>query len=234
MMKTLVRLGNMQAAVGFYLHVQQVNGPYDNSKGPDQHVICSWFPMFSILIGPEKAFFNCKVLIFFFFFYFSIKTLVLFRSSCWGTSNDNPCFSGEIKMLSDNTPLDNSVKIWWNLPISNPKPDLHNINAHTKFGEKPLMFTQVIIRKGKTDGCTCVRLMDGWTDTRTSNVKPLYPDTIVWRGIIRKKWGYPFLSEAMIFSSIQWFKNGRRAGECADRSGPSLSQTLPKHAYSNI
>ena len=25
---------------------------------------------------------------------------------------------------------DNCVKIWRNLPISNPKPDLHNINAH--------------------------------------------------------------------------------------------------------
>ena len=35
---------------------------------------------------------------------------------------------------------DNSVKIWRNSPISNPKPDLHNINAHTKFGENPLMF----------------------------------------------------------------------------------------------
>ena len=33
-----------------------------------------------------------------------------------------------------------SVNIWWNLPISNPKPDLHTINAHTKFGENPLMF----------------------------------------------------------------------------------------------
>ena len=42
---------------------------------------------------------------------------------------------------------DNSIKIWGNLPISNPKPDLHNINAHTKFGENPLMFTQVIIWK---------------------------------------------------------------------------------------
>ena len=30
---------------------------------------------------------------------------------------------------------DNSVKIWRNLPTSSPKPDLHNINAHTKFGE---------------------------------------------------------------------------------------------------
>ena len=33
---------------------------------------------------------------------------------------------------------DNSVKNWRNLPISNPKPDLHNINAHTKFGWKSL------------------------------------------------------------------------------------------------
>ena len=41
---------------------------------------------------------------------------------------------------------DNSVK---NLPISNPKPDLHNINAHTKFGENPLTFTQVIVWKRK-------------------------------------------------------------------------------------
>ena len=29
----------------------------------------------------------------------------------------------------------NSVKNWQNLLISNPKPELHNINAHTKFGE---------------------------------------------------------------------------------------------------
>ena len=40
---------------------------------------------------------------------------------------------------------DNSVKHQRDLPISNPKPDLHNINAHTKFRENPLMFTQVII-----------------------------------------------------------------------------------------
>ena len=32
-------------------------------------------------------------------------------------------------------------------PISNPKPDLNNINAHTKFGENRLIFTQVIIRR---------------------------------------------------------------------------------------
>ena len=44
---------------------------------------------------------------------------------------------------------DNSVKNWRNLPISNPNPDLHNINAHTMFGENPLLFTQVIVRKQK-------------------------------------------------------------------------------------
>ena len=37
---------------------------------------------------------------------------------------------------------DNSVKIGRNLPISNPKPDLHNINAHTKFDENPLLFSR--------------------------------------------------------------------------------------------
>ena len=50
---------------------------------------------------------------------------------------------------------DNTVKNLRNLPISNPKPDLQNINAHTEFGVNPLTFTQVIIRiqkYGRTDG----------------------------------------------------------------------------------
>ena len=55
---------------------------------------------------------------------------------------------------------DNSIKLWRNLAISNSKPDLHNINAHSKLGENPLMFTQVIIRKRKTDG----RMYDGPTE----------------------------------------------------------------------
>ena len=58
---------------------------------------------------------------------------------------------------------DNSVKITRNLPFSNPKPDIYNINAHTKFGENPLMFTQVIIRKRKMDGWTVFRLCWGLT-----------------------------------------------------------------------
>ena len=64
-----------------------------------------------------------------------------------------------IKSLSGNKTIgvsraDNSVKIWRNLPISNPKPDLYSINAHTKFNDNPLMFTQVIIHKRTSDGRT--------------------------------------------------------------------------------
>ena len=38
---------------------------------------------------------------------------------------------------------DNSVKIWRNLPISNPKPDLLNVNAYSKFDENALLRGQV-------------------------------------------------------------------------------------------
>ena len=38
-----------------------------------------------------------------------------------------------------------------NLSNSNPKPDPRNINAHTKFGEYPFIFTQVIVLKPNTD-----------------------------------------------------------------------------------
>ena len=58
---------------------------------------------------------------------------------------------------------DNSVKILRNLPISNPKPDIYNINAHTKFGENPLKFTQVIILK--------LKQTDGPTEGRTTDVQ---------------------------------------------------------------
>ena len=53
---------------------------------------------------------------------------------------------------------DKSNKIWQNLSISNPKPDLHNINAHTKSGENPLMFTHHLETKHWWT-------YDWWTDT---------------------------------------------------------------------
>ena len=36
---------------------------------------------------------------------------------------------------------DNSVNVLRNLPISNPKPDLFNVNAYSKFDVNPLLFT---------------------------------------------------------------------------------------------
>ena len=65
---------------------------------------------------------------------------------------------------------DNSVEVWWNLRISNPKPELYNINTHTNFCENPLMFTQEIIWTLNMDGRTDVWQTDA--DTVTSNVKP--------------------------------------------------------------
>ena len=59
---------------------------------------------------------------------------------------------------------DNSVKVWRNLCINDPKPDLYNINAHTKFCENPLMFTQVIIWTLNMDGRMDVWQMDVLTN----------------------------------------------------------------------
>ena len=67
---------------------------------------------------------------------------------------------------------DNSVKIRRNLPISNLKLDLHNINAHTKFGENLMMFIQVIIRKWKADGQTYSRQTDRHTDIQRETIIP--------------------------------------------------------------
>ena len=67
-----------------------------------------------------------------------------------------PCYLLKLSSGNENMGVsqeDSFVEIWRKLPISNPKPDLYNINAHIKLGETPLMFTQVIIRK-RTDGQT--------------------------------------------------------------------------------
>ena len=77
-----------------------------------------------------------------------------------------PCYLLKLSSGNENMGMslaDNSVKITRNLPFSNPKPDIYNINAHTKFGENPLMFTQVIIRKRKMDGWTVFWLCWGLT-----------------------------------------------------------------------
>ena len=79
-----------------------------------------------------------------------------------------PCYLLNLSSRYENMGVsraDNSVKIWRNLPIGNPKPDLYNINAHTKFGENPLLFTQVLILKRKTDGW-----MDRHTDVQRETI----------------------------------------------------------------
>ena len=53
--------------------------------------------------------------------------------------------------------------------ISNPKPDLHNINAHTKFGQNPLGVLQVIIR---TDGRTAEGRTDRQMDILRETIIP--------------------------------------------------------------
>ena len=70
---------------------------------------------------------------------------------------------------------DNSVKIWRKLHISNPKSNLHNINAQTKFGENPLMFTQVIIRKRNTDRHMDVWLTDGQQGWQNASKYEYFP-----------------------------------------------------------
>ena len=64
-----------------------------------------------------------------------------------------------------------TVKNWRKLAIINPKPDLHNINAHIKFGENPLTFTQVIVRKRKC-GRTYDRRTDGHADDQHETIIP--------------------------------------------------------------
>ena len=63
-----------------------------------------------------------------------------------------PCYLLQLSSGNENMGVsraDNSVKIWRNLPISNPKPDLLNVNAYSKFSENPLLFIEVIVRKRK-------------------------------------------------------------------------------------
>ena len=65
---------------------------------------------------------------------------------------------------------DNSVKTWQNLQISNPKPDLHNINAYTNVGENPKIFLLNLLPGNENmDG---QKMTDGWTDTLATSMMP--------------------------------------------------------------
>ena len=75
---------------------------------------------------------------------------------------------------------DNAIKILRNLPNSNPKPDHNNINAQTKFGENPLMFTRnhPETKYGRME----VQL----TDERTDRYADIQRETIILRNIVRR------------------------------------------------
>ena len=71
-----------------------------------------------------------------------------------------------------------NVKNRRKLPFSNPKPDLHNTNAHVTFGENLPIFTQVIVWKKKY----------GWTDER--HLIRVYTVCSVWSvEILQSKYG---------------------------------------------
>ena len=69
---------------------------------------------------------------------------------------------------------DNSVKIWRNVPISNPKPDIYNNNAHTT---EVYSSCHPEMKNRRKDRRMDVRLMDGRTDRHTD----IQRETIILR-----------------------------------------------------
>ena len=67
---------------------------------------------------------------------------------------------------------DNSVKIWQILPISNPKPDLHNINAHTKFGKIHWCLLKLSSGNENMDVSQADNSVKIWRNLPISNPKP--------------------------------------------------------------
>ena len=135
----------------------------------------------------------------------------------------------DVKLSSENENMgvsrtDNSIKIWRNLPISNPKPDLHNINAHTKFGENPLMFTQFIVQKRKMDGRMDVRLTDGRTDRH----KGIQRETIIPRHY--RVVGYKKTKSSGLRQVKNWL---RTCTKCAysNHHVQSIIQAFALHSY---
>ena len=97
------------------------------------------------------------------------------------------------------------------MPISYPKPDLHSINAHTKFGENPLTFTQLSSRKENTDILTSGL---GATSTLIQNFKIL-------GAVIPKK----SLKKNFIGEKEKWTNMGNDMHEDADSVLHNTSHT---------
>ena len=67
---------------------------------------------------------------------------------------------------------DNSVKIWRNLPISNPKPDFLYVNAYSKFDENPLIFTKLSSGNKNMGVSRADNSVKIWRNLPISNRKP--------------------------------------------------------------
>ena len=67
---------------------------------------------------------------------------------------------------------DNSIKIWRNLTISNPKPDLLNVNAYSKFDENPLLFTKLSSENKNMGVSRADNSVKIWRNLPISNRKP--------------------------------------------------------------
>ena len=148
------------------------------------------------------------------------------------------------KKWSNNTlptvsPADNSVINWRNLPISNPKPDLNNINAHTKFGENLLTLTQVTIWKWKyrwTNGWMAGPNRTGtWMDRQTHGWPIWYHNTTTYTIVVGFKkhthtkpwcklyqmsslWSWPLLCSSIKMMSSHLYPSGRNTNHITTSS----------------
>ena len=61
-------------------------------------------------------------------------------------------------------------KMWW--PLANVKADLHNLKAHTKFGDNAFIFTQSIAMKRITDMSGADKSVKNWQTLPIGNPKP--------------------------------------------------------------
>ena len=109
------------------------------------------------------------------------------------------------------------VKNCQNLLSSNPEPDLHHINAHSKFVGIHWYLLKLSTRNEYSDGGTTDGRPDRHTNKRIdrradTNVKPWYPATSVWRGMksnavkkISSNFSRDYLMIFTSISALKWF-----------------------------
>ena len=114
---------------------------------------------------------------------------------------------------------DNSINNWRNLTISNPKLDLININAHTKFGENRLILLNLLSGNETTDIWWTDNSVKNWRNLPINNPSPLTPNIHVYAKFEEKK----------IHPKLIKLESGNQAlvGERTDGS----ENTIPYHYH---